>query len=91
MRGVLNRHPWILAVFILLALVSAMWVVTHYIHHTLRPRQHAALQARIADAVGRAETRYQLGKFTRALEDYQHVLRTFDADLTGEAKGRLAN
>jgi hypothetical protein len=49
------------------------------------------LQARIADAVGRAETRYQLGKFTRALEDYQHVLRTFDADLTGEAKGRLAN
>lgn len=88
-RWVLNRHPWILAVLILVGLGAAMAAVTNYIHHTVRPRQHAALQARIAETVHRAEGRYELGKFARALEDYQHVLRTFDADLTREAKGRI--
>ena len=90
-RGVLNRHPWIVAAFILLALGTAIWAVTNYIHHTVRPRQRAALQARIADAVRHAETRYERGKFARALEDYQHVLRTFDADLPPRTKGQLTN
>ena len=88
-RWVLNRHPWILAVLILVGLGAAMGAVTNYIHHTVRPQQRAALEARIADAVHRAEGRYEGGKFARALEDYQHVLRTFDADLTGEAKGQI--
>lgn len=88
-RWVLNRHPWILAVLILVGLGAAMGAVTNYIHHTVRPQQRAALEARISDAVHRAEGRYEGGKFARALEDYQHVLRTFDADLTGEAKGQI--
>ena len=88
-RWVLNRHPWILAVLILVGLGAAMGAVTNYIHHTVRPQQRAALEARIADAVHRAEGRYEGGKFARALEDYQHVLRTFDADLTGVAKGQI--
>lgn len=88
-QGALNRRPWIVAGIILLGLLTAMWAVRGYIHHTLRPRQEAALQARIAEAVERAQARYQLGKFTRALEDYQHVLRTFDGDLAGEAKGEI--
>lgn len=88
-RWVLNRHPWILAVLILMSLGAAMWAVTNYIQHTVRPRQRAALEARIAEAVSRAEARYRLGKFARALEDYQHVLRTFDADLTRENKGQI--
>ena len=88
-QGAMNRRPWIVAGVILLGLVSAMWAVRGYIHHTLRPRQEAVLQARIAEAVERAQARYQLGKFTRALEDYQHVLRTFDGDLAGEAKGEM--
>ena len=86
---VLNRHPWILAVLILIGLSTAMWAVTHYIHHTVRPRQRAALETRIADAVRQAEARYEKGKFARALEAYQHVLRTFDGDLAREAKGQL--
>lgn len=88
-RGALNRRPWIVAVVVLLGLGTAMWSVRNYIHHTLRPRQEAALQARIAEAVNRAQARYQLGKYARALEDYQHVLRTFDGDLEAEAKGRI--
>ena len=89
-RWVLNRHPWILAVLILVGLGAAMGAVTNYIHHTIRPQQRAALEARIADAVHRAEGRYEGGKFARALEDYQHVQRTFDADLTRESKGQIA-
>ena len=89
MRRVLNRHPWIAAVLILIGLGTAMWAVTNYIHHTVRPRQRAALEARIAETVSRAEGRYQRGKFARALEDYQHVLRTFDAELTRETKGEI--
>ena len=88
-RWVLNRHPWILALLILAGLGAAMWAVTDYIQHTVRPRQQAALEARIAEAVSRAEGRYERGKFARALEDYRHVLRTFDADLTPETRGRL--
>ena len=88
-RWVLNRHPWILAVLILLALGTAMWAVTHYIQHTVRPRQRAALEARINAAVRHAETRYERGKFARALETYQHVLHTFDAHLSRETRGRL--
>ena len=90
-RWVLNRHPWILAVLILIGLGTAMWAVTDYIQHTVRPRQRAALEARIAEAVSRAEGRYERGKFARALEDYQHVIRTFDADLTRRNRGRLTN
>ena len=88
-RGALNRRPWIVAAVVLLGLATAMWAVRGYIHHTLRPRQEAALQARIAAAVERAQARYRLGKFTRALEDYQHVLRTFDGDLAAAAKGEI--
>ena len=88
-QGVLNRRPWIVAVLILVGLGAAMAAVTNYIHHTVRPRQRAALEARIADAVQRAEGRYERGKLARALEDYQHVLRTFDADLMRETKGRI--
>ena len=90
-REALNRRPWIVAVVILLGLGTAMWSVRNYIHHTLRPRQEAALQSRIAEAVKRAQARYQLGKFARALEDYQHVMRTFDGDLESETKGRITN
>ena len=90
-QGGLNRRPWIVAVVVLLGLGVAMWSVRNYIQHTLRPRQEAALQARIAEAVNRAQGRYQLGKFARALEDYQHVLRSFDGDLGGEAKGKITN
>lgn len=90
-RWVLNRHPWILAVLILIGLGTAMWAVTNYIQHTVRPRQRAALEARIAEAVSRAEGRYERGKFARALEDYQHVLRTYDADLTRRDRGHLTN
>ena len=90
-QGVLNRHPWIVAALILLALGTAIWAVTHYIHHTVRPRQRAALQARIADAVRHAQARYERGIFARALEDYQHVLGTFDADLPQRSKGQLTN
>ena len=90
-QGGLNRRPWIVAVIIILGLGTAMWSVRNYIHHTLRPRQAAALQSRITEAVNRAQTRYQLGKFARALEDYQHVLRTFDGDLGGEAKGQITD
>ena len=90
-RWVLNRHPWILAVLILIGLGTAMWAVTNYIQHTVRPRQRAALEARIAEAVSRAEGRYERGKFARALEDYRHVLRTFDADLTQRNRGHLTN
>ena len=88
-RGALNRRPWIVAAVVLVALGTAMWSVRNYIHHTLRPRQEAALQARIAEAVNRAQTRYQLGKYARALEDYRHVLRTFDGDLEAEARGQI--
>lgn len=87
----LNRHPWIVAALILLALGTAIWAVTHYIHHTVRPRQRAALEARIADAVRHAQTRYERGRFARALEGYQHVLGTFDADLPQRSKGQLTN
>ena len=90
-QGGLNRRPWIVAVIVLLGLGAAMWSVRNYIQHTLRPRQEAALQARIAEAVNRAQGRFQLGKFARALEDYQHVLRTFDGDLGNEAKGQITN
>ena len=90
-QGGLNRRPWIVAVVILLGLGAAMWSVRNYIQHTLRPRQEAALQSRIAEAVNRAQGRFQLGKFARALEDYQHVLRTFDGDLGDEAKGKITN
>ena len=90
-QGGLNRRPWIVAVVVLLGLGAAMWSVRNYIQHTLRPRQEAALQARIAEAVNRAQGRYQLGKFARALEDYQHVLRTFDGDLVVEAKGQITS
>ena len=90
-RWVLNRHPWILAALILLGLGAAMLAVTNYINHTVRPRQRAALEARIADAVRRAEARYERGKFARALEDYQHVLGTFDTHLTQQTKGRLTD
>ena len=90
-QGVLNRHPWIVAALILLALGIAIWAVTHYIHHTVRPRQRAALQARIADAVHHAQTRYERGNFARALEGYQHVLGTFDAALPQRNKGQLTN
>lgn len=88
-RGALNRRPWIVAAVVLLGLGTAMWSVRNYIHHTLRPRQEAVLQARIAEAVNRAQARYQLGRYARALEDYQHVLRTFDGDMGTEAKGQI--
>ena len=90
-QGALNRRPWIVAAVILLGLGAGMWSVRNYIHYTLRPQQEAALQARIAEAVNRAQTRYQLGKFTRALEDYRHILRTFDGDLRDEARGQITN
>ena len=85
----ISRQPVIVSGVILLLFAAGLWGAHDYIVNVVQPRQHVAVLNEIASETKDADNRLRLRQFDRALSTYQLLLKTRDAELRPQDKGRL--